>query len=1445
MKITHTSLWVLCSFLCMAYAQEKVGQRPYEMDWAGRTKDFWPPLVDFEASEEWSVETVNCEASFRRTREQQLFGDHVTKLSYRYGGNGTPSIILRPPAPLPVTIPFDMIGMWIYGNNWFWEQDPTTPQANVNILFKTADGREESVFLCNIGWKEWFLPLVRLTKEQEELLNQPGTVFSGIKILNGVNKAERLLFFDNLSLHKEQFNALSFSQRPKRGIDMFPGQDCGLNTGRGRLPFPNREDTILPDSAAPNSTNTLRQEGDSFLFTYEGDDGCLRLRYTPKNGQWSDIQMQWNDQDWFFPLFEGGARFPDNGMPDSQELLEIQQMGQMVKSTWRCTHGEDSFDVSYTLQMKGKTLILDTCSIGGHVGLVSYGAVKGLVDPRAILIPYYNYSSGRPGTIVSGSAESPLFFSAHTDWYRSNASKPIGRADVTKDGLAYSNGGVRYVPKTDGKRNDCFERFFITLSPRFEETLPNIPNPVSPWKHVAGVKQWRAHGAENRENDKRYWRNIWRHGMREVLVTDHETCWRDGGESFTFRTKAAPGKGGDEGMADYSRFMQEELGFTYGPYNNFTDFAPVNEYWNIDLVSRTADNQLQSAWARCYGPKPSRAVEFCEKLSPINQRKFHFSTAYCDVHTAVTPWERCDYDFRVPGAGTFAATFYAYGEIMMLQKNAWNGPVYSEGPHFCFYSGLTDGNYAQDANYRLYIAPWLVDFDLRKIHDHECNFGMGAPDMFYQRGNLFNSTEIDAYADRFFAATLAFGHPGFLFPGAIRNTMRGYFMLQQLHSRYTLTSVDTIGYVDAEGHIHDTSSALARNVHQRSQLVIRYQDGTRLAVNGNLTERMTVDFGGRHLDLPPNGYAGWTEDGTVDVLSADDAEGRFDVAVTPEFLFIDGRDGAFRHTAMAAASGCGVCRRIDDDTMEFIPLDGAECGWKLPVVSATALDKEMNELGPAALRRSRGYTYVLPVEGAFSYLLKLGNVDVDVLACPQSIVFAGQSLTITAAPGKTYPFTIPADAAYGQRFWFEADDLAIDFTVQPRVGYVVNQEGDFLAVSLFSHDPELRSVVCEWNGGSQSIDLPHGRHVDLRLPMPVPEVTSLDIYPLVLRNGDWSQSISVGVFSRPGFKSMEIDWKDTSSQGICIRNQQETSSLGSYGSTCHFQTMSCGNVAKTGIFLHPPYSEGVGYSFICKTVTLPADYPVMFKCSVGKQDGSYLGDGIWFRLNLIDKNGKETQLAENSVQRHEWKDFQADLTPWQGQNITLKLISDVGPNDNSEGDWACWGDLRIETKEQLMLNQLVPNLDQFTMEADEGFVDGVSTEELRKARRGWLCYEGIGLDSNPLSFQCTGSVNGVSIGPLAAAGGNELKSLWSKEIQNELPPEAIVNLNPTSYFELQNPRRDCFKLRRFRILLELADGRRVSSRIVSSVVSQPFDWLYSEGICLPFSEDFRIPISFK
>jgi len=105
----------------------------------------------------------------------------------------------------------------------------------------------------------------------------------------------------------------------------------------------------------------------------------------------------------------------------------------------------------------------------------------------------------------------------------------------------------------------------ITVSRDFSEVLPVIPNPPSPHKATTGRNAWRAHGSFDHAFGKMFWREVKRHGIDHVVINDHETLWRDRGESFTFRTDAAPQRGGDAGAEAYSRYLRGELGYVYGP----------------------------------------------------------------------------------------------------------------------------------------------------------------------------------------------------------------------------------------------------------------------------------------------------------------------------------------------------------------------------------------------------------------------------------------------------------------------------------------------------------------------------------------------------------------------------------------------------------------------------------------------------------------------------------------------------------------------------------------------------------------------------------------------------------------------------------------------------------------------------------------------------------------
>ena len=91
---------------------------------------------------------------------------------------------------------------------------------------------------------------------------------------------------------------------------------------------------------------------------------------------------------------------------------------------------------------------------------------------------------------------------------------------------------------------------------------------------------------------------------------------------------------------------------------------------------------------------------------------------------------------------------------------------------------------------------------------------------------------------------------------------------------------------------------------------------------------------------------------------------------------------------------------------------------------------------------------------------------------------------------------------------------------------------------------------------------------------------------------------------------------------------------------------------------------------------------------MGKGDGSDPGDGVVYRVVVVTEDKTETVVAERTVTRHEWHPFEADLSTWAGRTIRLKLVADVGSADNSEGDWGCWADMRLESADRELVWKL-------------------------------------------------------------------------------------------------------------------------------------------------------------
>jgi len=956
---------------------QQVGQQPYEFTWTQREQDPHT-LVDFEDLHGWNLELYDeAQGELRRSREQQMWGEYVANIVYS-GVREQSRVIARPPQPIPIPGVFDSVDLWGYGNRWSWVSDPTTPAAEVAVLVQDARGKELRIQLTDIQWKQWWLIHRRVPRE---LLNQivlPAR-FTGIEISKATNTQARSFFCDSLAFYKEDLKPLTFQPQPKRNLKPYRGEIVGTNTGPGTLPFPTREETILPANFEKSFKVTVREVSPRhFEFRYEGRDATAIYDYRPERGGLGELTARVNAGATFKPLMGGGVRFadtPTNTVAEG-ELVSAELLDGVVHAAFRM----GSRRVEYELRLWQKSLVLDAWCEGGEATELSFGQISGVSHPRLVTVPYITYQATNPRVLISGDAASPVFSSIWFDWYRSNASEPyyFDTPKVTSDS-AEINGGMRYLPKTDGTRNNLYERIFITNSPNYEETLPSIANPPSVRQEEGKQVVWTVTEPESFVKDHERCARIRSYGLDKVMQHSHEVTWRDEGDSNTMKLHAAPQKGGDAMLKWYIQ-AQNDMGWLQGVYTNYCDFASVNTNWNPDHVQRMSDGEWRRAWPRNYALKPAKAVEFDEYYAQRIKEKFGVKMSYTDVHTAVAPWGYCDFDARVPGTGTFAATFYAYGQLLWNDQHVY-GPTQSEGSYQWLYAGLTSGSYGWVyTKVNLLTQPLDVSFMLRKIHLLECDYGLGDTSFYLSQldKDWATSPKKREYLDLLLASAIAYGNMGWLAtdfdPAGVFNTeamARSYYMMQQLQQQYAFAEPKTIEYADRTGKLLTPSQALASGANAEGRLHVIYENGTEVYVNRAPAGAWTVlDASHTPHELPVSGWLAFNTHNHFFELSSTIAAHRFDYVQAPDFEFLDGR-GQWTEFGNLGASGSVALRHSAEGLLEMIDIYGNQrIDFRASsATSVIAYDAEGKSLGKAELTAPRpGWYEFKPVAEGRRYV---------------------------------------------------------------------------------------------------------------------------------------------------------------------------------------------------------------------------------------------------------------------------------------------------------------------------------------------------------------------------------------------------------------------------------------------------------------------------------------------
>lgn len=914
------------------------------MAWAQRIEPA-APTVRFDHLDNWKLAVEGgAQATLQPTRAQNVWNRPVARLRYRGEGKaeGKVRVFLVPPQPIELPGDADSVDLWAYGNRWDWENPPGTPPVRLVLHLRDGGNQEHEFTVDSVRWQEWWLAHKKLPAGLPSPLR-----LESIEVSGGWQTEWREIFLDSIRFYHEDLRPLQFAARPRRNLDLPEGQSLGANIGPGKLPFPTREQTILPLHLGGGYRNRLEYVAASgcYAFGYRGKDCSITYSFDPRKGL-SSLAARLQDEP-CGRLLEGAAiRFP--GETTNATLRAANRKGDVLTA-------EYSDGTTLRLRIWQKSLVIDVINRTGQARELSFGQLAGVTEPQRIGVPYLTYGGGaHPCVLLSRAGTNHVFTSIWLDWYRSNGSESYASEFVATD-TAKINGGIRYQPRTDGQRNPMFERIFVTVSPQFEEVLPTVPNPVGLNAKEAVDRLWQeSWGPEDFEKQMKRSRMLRAYGIEKLIQCNHEIAWRDGGESFTLRTRAAPKRGGDSALQRYVAH-QRGLGWLAGLYSNYTDYAPVNEFWSPDAVQRLSDGNWRSAWPRCWAEKPLKAVEFDALLAPQIKRKYDPDGAYTDVHTAVSPWGYNDYDARVPGAGTFAQTFYAYGELLRNDSRVYGGPIFSEGTYQWLYAGLADGNYALAYDGRpLAKEPLLPVFDLYQIHSRECDIGMGWTGNFCDAIPEWRKPEnLDRAIDRFLLHTLAYGHIGWLVEEehGLARMSRSYYMLQQVQARYGLKTPTRIAYWDGTNLV-SVSEALIRDLPRaRRQLFVEYPGGLQLWLNDHPSENWRISGAGvspasmpvspallssktkgpdrrrdapptTEIELPPAGWAAFTQDGELFSFSALAGTNRVDYLRSPDYTYLDGR-GHWLTVPEAASDGALAIRPLGKGRLQIIRISGS------------------------------------------------------------------------------------------------------------------------------------------------------------------------------------------------------------------------------------------------------------------------------------------------------------------------------------------------------------------------------------------------------------------------------------------------------------------------------------------------------------------------------------------
>lgn len=617
-------------------------------------------------------------------------------------------------------------------------------------------------------------------------------------------------------------------------------------------------------------------------FTLNLKGTTIVYRYTPITGTLHDLEVILPDGFTFWPCNYGGITsfylgkqllYAWQKEPIREFLGGFFDESGFYVARFRWHLQGESFEFDLRLKVEGKSLIIEAEVITPYYGVITFSTDRseGTPDPKIIDLPF-----GHPVLYTRG-----FFISAVIDPFYSNSSWLTPIYQLASSSSAAYGFAAWYFPRSNGQRNPLKERLRITVSPDIEDTFYIPPLAISSFRQDLAQRVVVDLWLDSFPKQEDFLRWLASFNFKDLLVLLH--FWQkygyDNGLPSTF--PASEMYGGHEALKRLACFCRQ-WSYRFGLHTNYVDFYPNSDVWNPDDVALDSQGKMIPSWFNAYLGiqsyllKPTKAIYYAWLYEPLIHEGYETSAAFLDVHTAILPSFKVDFDARIPGAGKQITTFQAYSDLFKTLRSIHRGPIAGEGYGYAahIWAGCIDALEGDprsinclEKGLKAFYVPCLVDYKLKVLHDRFVLYGVGLNERFFPQGYPTSETDYHFYR----ATEIAFGHAGYIqlslgHPLTSEEILREYCFLKHLQSKYLTATVKEILYF-IEGRLLSLSEALDYLLplckgsevesflwKKLNKLRIEYDNGLLIYVNRSENEIWDILVDDQFYTLPPGGF---------------------------------------------------------------------------------------------------------------------------------------------------------------------------------------------------------------------------------------------------------------------------------------------------------------------------------------------------------------------------------------------------------------------------------------------------------------------------------------------------------------------------------------------------------------------------------------------------------------